>query len=266
MSAVRIAVNGATGRMGRSIARLAAGMDDMVLVGGTAFSRYDESQATLLGFPRIESIESAGPILESVDVIVDFSAPEALENLLDRHADMLAGRALVVGTTGLSDTVRDQIDAIVQRSPVLVASNFSIGVNLMLELVERAARALPAADYDVEIVEAHHRRKLDAPSGTALALGEAVAHGRAVELEAVRLDGRTGATGERPVGEIAFHSLRGGDVVGEHTVAFLGARERIEIVHAASDRALFAEGALVAARWIAGKEPGRYSMSEVLGL
>lgn len=266
MSAVRIVVNGATGRMGRAIARLVPGMEDIALVGGMAFSAYDETQAALVGYPLIEPITAARPLIESADVVVDFSAPEALENLLDRHADALAGRALLVGTTGLDPAVREQLDALAERAPVLVASNFSIGVNLMLELVERAARVLPAAGYDVEVVEAHHRRKADAPSGTALSLGAAVARGRGAELDVVRRDGRSGQTGERPEGEIGFHSIRGGDVAGEHRVLFLGARERLEVVHAASDRSLFAEGALVAARWIAGREPGRYTMGQVLGL
>lgn len=149
---------------------------------------------------------------------------------------------------------------------VLQAANFSIGVNLLLRLAEEAARTLPAEGYDVEIVETHHRRKADAPSGTALALGRAVAAGREARLEELRRDGRSGVTGERAVGEIGMHALRGGDVVGEHQVLFIGARERIELTHAAGDRALFADGALLAARWIAGKQPGRYQMREVLGL
>jgi 4-hydroxy-tetrahydrodipicolinate reductase len=184
----------------------------------------------------------------------------------ERHAAALDGRALVVGTTGLDDDTVKQLDALARRTAVLVAANFSVGVNLLLGLAEQAARVLPAATYDVEIVETHHGRKLDAPSGTALALGEAVARGRSVELAGVRRDGRSGTTGERPRGEIAFHALRGGSVAGEHHLHFLGQRERIELAHHAEDRALFAEGALVAARWITGRAPGRYTMGDVLGL
>ena len=152
-----------------------------------------------------------------------------------------------------------------ERGAVLQAANFSVGVNLLLALAERAAAVL-GDDYDVEIVEAHHRRKADAPSGTALALGESVAAGRGVKLGEVRVDGRSGRPGERARGEIGFHALRGGEIVGEHEVAFIGAKERVTLGHVASDRALFAEGALRAARWIAGKPAGRYTMADVLGL
>jgi 4-hydroxy-tetrahydrodipicolinate reductase len=181
------------------------------------------------------------------------------------HGDTLAGKALVVGTTGLGDGERGMMETAARRTAVLQAANFSVGVNLLVALAERAAQVL-GDDYDVEIVEAHHRRKVDAPSGTALALGEAVARGRGVELEDVRIDGRSGRPGERPRGQVAFHALRGGDIVGEHRVMLIGERERIELAHVAQDRALFAEGALRAAKWIAGKPAGSYTMKDVLGL
>jgi 4-hydroxy-tetrahydrodipicolinate reductase len=148
---------------------------------------------------------------------------------------------------------------------VLTAANFSVGVNVLLSLVATAAAAL-GPEYEVEIVEAHHRRKEDAPSGTALALGRAVAGARGVELDAVRRDGRSGRPGARPAGEIGFHALRGGSIVGEHQVWLIGEMDRLELVHRAADRALFAEGALRAAAWLAGRAPGRYSMRDVLGL
>ncbi|MEX0907087.1 MAG: 4-hydroxy-tetrahydrodipicolinate reductase, partial [Gemmatimonadota bacterium] len=152
------------------------------------------------------------------------------------------------------------------HAAVLTAANFSIGVNLLLSLCEEVGGALDASAWDVEITEAHHARKVDAPSGTAIALGQAVARGRGVELAAVRRDGRSGHVGARSSGEIGMHSLRGGNVVGEHTVTFFGARERIELSHAATDRAVFAEGALAAAHWLAGRAPGRYAMRDVLNL
>jgi 4-hydroxy-tetrahydrodipicolinate reductase len=203
--------------------------------------------------------------MRDADVVIDFSSPELLRRLLEMHGDALGGVGLVVGTTGLMPEEQALLTRQAQRSPVLQAANFSVGVNLLLALAERAAAVL-GDDYDVEIVEAHHRRKVDAPSGTALALGDSVASGRGVWLGDVRVDGRGGRPGERPRGEVAFHAVRGGDIVGEHSVMFIGERERIELGHVAQDRALFAEGALRAARWLAGREPGAYSMRDVLGL
>ena len=205
---------------------------------------------------------TAGLIAQS-DVIIDFSAVAGLESLLAHDLD---GKGLVVGTTGLTDDVQHKLASAAGRAAVLVAANFSVGVNLLLGLVEQAARVLPAEQYDVEIVEAHHNRKVDAPSGTALALGEAIARARDADLGQLRRDGRSGQAGARVAGEIAFHALRGGEIVGEHQVHFIGARERIELGHSAQDRGLFAEGALRAAAWIAGKPAGRYTMKDVLGL
>lgn len=261
-----LAVSGATGRMGRCLARLLEGAADLRLTGGIARTPRSREAAAELGYPRIEAPERAAPILEEATVLVDFSAAEQLARLLELHASMLAGRAIVVGTTGLERPLLRALEAAAERSAVLVSSNFSPGVNLLLGIVEQAARVLPAERYDVEIVEAHHRHKADAPSGTALALGRAVAGGRGASLEPLRRDGRSGRSGERARGEVAFHALRGGEITGEHRVLFLGARERIELAHAAADRSLFAEGALLAARWLAGKPPGRYDMREVLGL
>lgn len=264
---INVAVSGATGRMGREVARLVAQSDDLRLVGGIARARREPRETIPLGYPRVEAPEAAGPVIEAADVVLDFSAPEHLGRLLASQAEALAGRALVVGTTGLGAEQLDALDRAAARSPVVVAANFSIGVNVLLALVQRAARLLPADRYDVEVIEAHHRRKLDAPSGTALALGAAVALGREARLDDLRRDGRAGRSeSERPVGEIGFHAVRGGEVVGEHRVLFLGARERIELAHAAHDRSLFAEGALLAARWAVGQAPGRYDLLEVLGL
>ncbi|HEX6065976.1 MAG TPA: 4-hydroxy-tetrahydrodipicolinate reductase, partial [Longimicrobiales bacterium] len=210
-----------------------------------------------------ETADTCDELINGCDVIIDFSAVEGLQNLLQRD---LHGKALVVGTTGLTQEVNARLDAAAKTSPVLVAANFSVGVNLLLGLVEAAARVLAAEQYDVEIVEAHHSRKVDAPSGTALALGQAIAKARGVELDKIRKDSRSGQVGARSRGEIGFHAMRGGDIVGEHRVHFIGGHERIEIAHSAQDRGLFAEGALRAAGWIAGKPPGRYSMKDVLGL
>ncbi len=262
---IALAVNGAAGRMGHSLAALAREQSDLRIVGGIDLGGVDAAEATAIGYPRIVPLARADAVIAEADVLLDFSSPAGLAALLDDKLAPLAGKALVVGTTGLGKEEFARLEGARQHMAVLAAANFSIGVNLLLHLVELAARALPAARYDVEILEAHHRRKVDAPSGTALALGRAAAAGRGESLEDVRRDGRTGRPGERPTGEIAFHALRGGEVVGEHRVLFLGARERIELAHAAADRALFAEGALEAARWIAGKPPGQYTMAQVLG-
>jgi 4-hydroxy-tetrahydrodipicolinate reductase len=201
--------------------------------------------------------------LANADVVVDFSSPEATVGMA--RAAAKAKVAHIIGTTGFTD---DDLAVIAQaaRDTVIVRSgNMSLGVNLLAVLVERAAKALGPA-WDAEIVEMHHRLKVDAPSGTALLLGEAVARGRGVDLATHSARGRDGVTGARPTGEIGFASLRGGTVVGDHTVIFAGAGERIELSHRAEDRGVFARGALAAALWTRGKAPGLYSMADVLGL
>ena len=193
--------------------------------------------------------------------MVDFSSPSAFDAAL---ALALQRRvALVSGTTGLSPLQSAALRQAAQRIPVLWASNFSLGVALLLRFSRMAARVLP--DWDCEIVEMHHRRKVDAPSGTALSLGEAVAEGRDVVLQAVAAHGRSGQAGARPAGEIGFHALRGGGVVGDHTVVFASEDERVELTHRAANRDLFARGALHAALRLARAEPGWYSMDDVLG-
>lgn len=257
-----LVVSGASGRMGAALARLAHSGGGWSLVGGVG--RRDSAEAREL-FPTIVEAPDAAQLIANSAVLVDFSSPDLLRDILQVHGDALAGRPVVVGTTGLGDDVRALLDRQAERSPVLVAANFSVGVNVLLALAEQAARAL-GDDYEIEIVEAHHRRKADAPSGTALALGEAVARARGVELQDVRRDGRSGRPGERPAAEIGFHSVRGGDVVGDHQLLFLNDLEIVELKHRATDRSLFAAGALRAASWLIGRPPGRYTMVDVLGL
>lgn len=263
--ALDLVVSGATGRMGGILGRLITRAEDLRTLGGIA-PDGEEHEAAELGYPEIVPVNDARELVRRAEAVLDFSAPEQLDALLGSCADELAGTALLVGTTGLDEEIQRRLDRAAERSPVLVAANFSPGVNLLLGLVERAARALPADEYDIEVVETHHRRKEDAPSGTALALGRAAAAGRERSLDDVRTDGRSGRTGSRPTGEIAFHALRGGDVVGEHAVHLLGERERIVLGHTAMSRDVFAEGALVATRWLVGRQPGRYTMKDVLGL
>ena len=255
----KLVISGVTGRMGQALLHLLGDQHEFQVAGGIASRRQREPLIT-------ETPAAAHELIAQADVIIDFSSMEALHKLITLQGEQLARKALVVGTTGLSADVQRLLADLATRSAVLVAANFSIGVNLLVALVEAAARVLPAADYDAEIVEAHHRRKVDAPSGTALALGRAIAEGRGESLASLRQDGRSGQTGARPAGEIGFHALRGGDIVGEHHVFFIGGRERIEFAHSAQDRSLFAEGALRAAQWMAGKPPGSYTMKDVLGL
>lgn len=262
---IELVVSGATGRMGRTLGRLIREADDLRAAGGIAPDSPDEG-ADAIGYPEIVRAERAGPMIRAADAVIDFSAPAHLRSLLDLHSEALQGRALLIGTTGLDAHTESDLQHLAEHAPVLTAPNFSVGVNLLLGLVETAARALRSEHFHVEIVEAHHARKEDAPSGTALALGRAVAAGRDEALEEARRDGRTGRPGPRPTGEIGFHSLRGGAVVGEHIVHFLGQRERILLGHVAESRDLFADGALIATRWLAGRPPGRYTMADVLGL
>jgi 4-hydroxy-tetrahydrodipicolinate reductase len=263
---VRAVISGATGRMGHALVGLIDGSTEFVLAGGIDRERLAAADALKFGFQSIETAETAAPMIERADVVLDFSAPEGLQSLLTHRLHDLDGKALLVGTTGLNSEILRLLDQAADKAAVVLSANYSIGVNLMIGVVAAAARVLSPDRFDVEIVETHHRHKADAPSGTALLLGRVVADARNQSMEKLRRDGRSGKSGERPQGEIGFHALRGGEVVGEHRVEFLGARERFQIAHAASDRSVFAEGALIAAKWLVGQKPGSYSMKDVLGL
>lgn len=260
---IELAVCGLRGRMGRALLSLAAGADDLRV--RAAIDRADaDTDAAAAGVDQVGSAADAATLLDGVDVVIDFSTAAATRALLDQAGDVLAGRALVIGTTGLDADTQRLLDDIANRSAVLTSANFSIGINLLISVCERFGALLSPDAYDTEVVEAHHGGKRDAPSGTALALAGAVARGRGRPLDDVRRDGRSGDTGTRPVGEIGMHAIRGGGIIGEHSVQFIGARESIELRHHALDRSLFAEGALVAARWLNGRGPGRYTMRDVL--
>jgi 4-hydroxy-tetrahydrodipicolinate reductase len=239
-----VLVLGSAGRMGRAVIEAAKGRSDVTITG--AVDRGDDLVAGL----------------EACDVYIDFSSPEATR--LTAQAAALRKKAAIVGTTGLSAVDDHAIAELARVAPVVVAANFSVGVNLVLGLVRQAARAL--ADWDAEIVETHHNNKRDAPSGTALAIAHAIAAGHGADYDRVKRHARDGDVGPRPRGEIGVASVRGGDVVGEHVAYFFGEAERIEIAHRATSRSIFAVGALRAAAWVAGKPPGRYTMLDVLGL
>jgi 4-hydroxy-tetrahydrodipicolinate reductase len=252
---MKLAIAGAGGRMGRTL--IEAVLADRGLVLACAFDvPGSPAVGQEVGNLRIGSDPKAAA---AADVLIDFTRPEGtLENL--RHA-----RAMVIGTTGFSQAQKDAIGEAAKRLPIVMAANFAVGVNAAYKLAETAARIL-GDDYDVEIIEAHHRHKVDAPSGTALQLGEVVAKALNRSLAEVARHGRQGDTGERPARQIGFHALRGGDIVGEHTVIFAGAGERVEVTVRSQSRMTYAAGALRAARFLKGKSAGLYGMADVLGL
>ena len=268
-SPVRIALFGAAGRMGRSIvANLPdfPGLSLAAAVEAPGSPALGADAAVLAGAPApcgVAVTDDAAAAVAACDVAVDFTFHEAVPG----HAALArAGRkALLVGTTALTDGERAAALAVGEVAPVLVASNMSVGVNVLEALVRRAAAVL-GPEFDAEVVEMHHRHKKDAPSGTALALAAAVADGRGLELGAVRRDGRSGLVGERPRGEIALHALRGGDVVGDHDVVFAADGEMVRLSHRATSRSCLSRGALRAAAWLAGRAPGVYTMAQTLGL
>jgi 4-hydroxy-tetrahydrodipicolinate reductase len=237
-------VVGSAGRMGRAVIDAAAGRSDVTIAGG------------------VDKGGDLGGGLGACDVYVDFSAPDATRATAIAATPLR--RAAVIGTTGLSHADDEAIAALVQVAPVVVAANFSLGVNLLLGLARQAARVL-GPDWDAEVVETHHRAKRDAPSGTALAIARAIAAGHGSDYDRVKRHARDGDVGARPRGEIGVSAVRGGDVIGEHVAYFFGPAERIELAHRASSRAIFAAGALRAAAWAVGKPPGRYDMLDVLG-
>lgn len=261
-----IAIAGAGGRMGRALIRAAAQNGRFRIVGGTERTGSSALGADLgalggvdaLGVAATDDVRAASA---GADVWIDFTSPDASVAALRA----IAARAAVIGTTGLSQAQEDQIAQAAERMTIVRSGNFSLGVNLLAALVEQAARRL-GPEWDIEIVEAHHRRKVDAPSGTALLLGNAAASGRNTKLEDARLGPRDGVTGARPEGGIGFAVVRGGGIVGAHDVTFASERETVTLSHNALDRAVFADGALAAALWAAGKPPGLYTMRDVLGL
>jgi 4-hydroxy-tetrahydrodipicolinate reductase len=264
---LRIAILGATGRMGRALLQALDEVPGATLAGAGASANSQwlgkDAAAPGGGKARGVTIGDAPTAVRTANVAIDFSLPAATAANL--QACEATRCAMVIGTTGHDEHTRAAIDAAARRIPIVLAPNTSLGVNLLLKLAELAARALDDS-YDLEIFEAHHRHKKDAPSGTALALGRAVAAGRKVSLDEVADYARHGETGERRRGAIGFSVFRGGDVVGDHTVTFAGVGERIELTHRASDRMAFARGAMKAARWVQGKPAGLYSMQDVLGL
>jgi 4-hydroxy-tetrahydrodipicolinate reductase len=267
--AIRIIVTGVTGRMGETLVRMVRDEPGMSLVGGTERKGHgaiglDVGLATRLGALEVPVVDGLAAAIDAgkPHVVIDFTSAEAST----QHARICAehGVALVVGSTGFSPEAKAEVTRTAVKVPVVMAPNMSVGVNLVIQVAAQLAKVLGDA-YDVEIVETHHRLKKDAPSGTALRLAEEVAHALGRTPEDFRF-GRHGQVGERASSEIGIQSIRGGDVVGEHTVLFLGEGERVELTHRATSREQFGRGAVRAARWVFGRVPGLYDMQDVLGL
>ena len=265
---MKIGVIGCTGRMASTHIRNILAKDGVELAGAidkpeTYIAGQDIGE--LVGVPAIGMCvgDNLLDLFNASDAIIDFTKPEASVN----HAEIAAqtGTALVIGTTGFTDEQQKQIEKHAKKAPIIVSFNTSIGVNLMKALVEQATKSL-GLDYDIEVIEMHHKHKVDAPSGTAVELGNVIADARNTTLEAITADPRVGMTGPRKEGEVGFSVLRGGEIIGEHTVMFAGANERIEITHRAYDRGLFSDGAITAAKWLGDKQPGMYTMKDVLSL
>ncbi|HYC37497.1 MAG TPA: 4-hydroxy-tetrahydrodipicolinate reductase [Usitatibacter sp.] len=252
---VRVAIAGAGGRMGRALLEAAGATEGISLA-----AALDVTPGAWNGIAIATDVAAA---LRGADVLVDFTRPAG--TLAHARACREAGRAMVIGTTGMEPAQVEEIRAAATRIPIVMAPNMSIGVNVSLKLVELASRAL-GPEYDIEVFEIHHNRKVDAPSGTALKLGEVAAAARGGSLERDGVFARHGVTGERRTGSVGFAAARAGDIVGDHTVFFAGPGERVEVTHRSSSRATYAQGALRAARWLAGKPAGLYDMQDVLGL
>src|SRR6188472_455939 len=268
MAEMRLVVAGAGGRMGRTLVKAIADSKEFALAGALEDARsplIGWDAGVLAGLPEngVKLSGDAGSLLAKADGIVDFTAPSATLEFAALVAK--AGKVHVIGTTGLSAADEAKIKDAAKSAVIVKSGNMSLGVNLLAALTKRVAKTLDDS-FDIEIFEMHHNKKIDAPSGTALMFGRAAAEGRGVDLAMHPARGRDGETGARKAGDIGFASLRGGTVVGEHSVIFAGPAERIELVHRAEDRMIFARGALHAAAWARGQKPGLYSMADVLGL
>ncbi|WP_136249076.1 4-hydroxy-tetrahydrodipicolinate reductase [Halomonas borealis] len=265
----RIAIVGVAGRMGRTLVNAVQQDADATLAGGiveqgSSLAGADLGELAGVGKQGVMASDSLATIVDDFDVLIDFTAPRVTLNNLAFCAEH--GKRIVIGTTGLSDDEQAELDAYRDRVPLVFAPNMSVGVNLTLKLLETAAKALGDEGYDIEVIESHHRHKVDAPSGTALKMGEVMADALERPLKEYGVFERVGQCGPRSDDEIGFATVRAGDIVGEHTVMFATEGERIEITHKASSRMTFAKGAVRAARWLAERPAGRYDMQDVIGL
>jgi 4-hydroxy-tetrahydrodipicolinate reductase len=268
MADMRVVIAGAGGRMGRTLIHAMAASKGLSLAGaveaaGSAVIGRDAGELAGLGRNGVEVTSDVAPLLKGADGLIEFTIPAA--TLAFAELTAAAGLVHVIGTTGHSAEEEAVIAKAASRATIVKSGNMSLGVNLLAALVKRVAKTLDAA-YDIEILEMHHNKKIDAPSGTALMLGRAAAAGRGIDLARHSVRGRDGITGARCPGDIGFAALRGGTVVGDHSVIFAGPAERLELTHRAEDRMIFARGALHAALWARRQNPGLYAMADVLGL
>lgn len=268
-SPVRLVVTGAAGRMGQSLIRAIHEVDGVVLSGaiersGSEYLGRDATECAGLAPSGVTITDDPLPVFADAQGVLDFTAPAASVEFAALAAQTRIVH--VIGTTGCTDDDEQKFDAASRHARIIKSGNYSFGVNLIAVLVEQAARALDAGDFDIDVLEMHHKHKVDAPSGTALLLGEAAARGRGISLSANAVRSRDGITGPRAEGSIGFATLRGGSVVGEHSVILAGEGETIEIAHRALDRQVFARGAVKAAIWGQDQKPGRYDMLDILGL
>ncbi|MFM2484396.1 4-hydroxy-tetrahydrodipicolinate reductase [Celerinatantimonas yamalensis] len=268
MAQVRIAIVGCNGRMGKVLQEAVLAHDSTILGGlierpGADSVGLDGGDLAGLGKHGVAIVDNLDAVQDSTDVIIDFTRPDVtMQNL---QWALATGKKMVIGTTGFSERQKEQIQRASESMAIMMAPNMSVGVNVLLELLKMTAKVM--GDYtDIEIIEAHHRHKVDAPSGTALAMGDAIAQTLGVNLKDVAVYGREGHTGERDRQAIGFSTIRAGDIVGEHTAMFADVGERIEITHKASSRMTFAKGAVRAAVWLSGQKNGLYGMGDVLGI
>jgi len=264
----KIAVMGVSGRMGQMLLRAVDESNAATLIGASERPGHDwigqDLGVAMGGAPRgVVVMDQPLDVLQNAHALLDFTTPEA--TMANAEIAAMVRAAHVIGTTGLSEANLKALEAVGRHAPVIRSGNFSLGVNLLTILTRKVAEALDE-DFDIEVVEMHHRHKVDAPSGTALMLGEAAAEGRGQCLKDIRDAAREGITGERERGHIGFSALRGGDVIGEHEVVFAGAGERLSLKHISNDRMLYARGAVKAAIWGHHQKPGQYSMMDVLGM
>ena len=263
---INLAIAGASGRMGQALIRMATADPELQVAAAFEYAGSDamgQDAGVLAGAGELGVQISGSPDWDAADVVIDFTSPAASV----QHAALCAeaGKALLIGTTGMDAEQKQAVKQSAEMTPIVLAANTCVGVNLCVALLETASRVIGDVT-DIEIIELHHKHKVDAPSGTALLLGEAVARPLGKSLDKDGVFSRHGITGERPEGCIGFSTIRGGDIAGEHTVMFIGESERIEITHRATDRKIFAKGALRAAIWLAGQSPGFYDMRDVLAL
>ena len=265
---LRIAVTGAAGRMGKTLIEAASLGDGLELTAAierpkSSFIGFDAGELAGIGKNGILLVDNVQAVVEQFDILIDFTAPQA--TLANAAICSQAGKKMVVGTTGLDAAQKQQLADAAAQSAIMFAPNMSVGVNLCFSLLATAAKVL-GDEVDIEVYEAHHRHKVDAPSGTALRMGEVVAEALGRDLKDCAVYGREGHTGARDANTIGFATVRAGDIVGDHTVMFAAEGERVEITHKASSRMSFARGAMRAAKWVAAQQTGLYDMQDVLGL